>query len=383
MSRATETRIERRIGSGRTESGRIGLRWKVLFLFFLSALLTLVSVLGGIELARFVVSVARESSAGRLLKLLQRRIGVAELAAFTSLLFFSGYVLLLSRRSLAYFRETLARIDGVARGDLETPLPVRSADELGELAQNVNRMVASLKSAREEEGRVEQSKRELLTSVSHDLRTPLTALIGYLALITQGRYRDDEELRRFAEIARRQALKLQELVERLFEFNRLTSGDIVPETEEIDLGELTSQLAEEMHPVFEAAGMCCRHVLPPGRVVVRGDGHLLMRLFENLLQNAARYGRRGGEIEVSVRAEGECAYAAVTNDGEPIPPEDLDRIFERLYRVDGSRSASTGGSGLGLAIAKSIVDLHGGRISASSREGRTRFDVQLPLVRKT
>jgi signal transduction histidine kinase len=362
---------------------RVGLRWKILGLFFLSALLTLASVLAGIEVARAIVNIDRDGFLGRLLMFLRRRVGIVEVGAASSIVLFVGFVLLLSRRSMAYLQEMFTRVDGVARGDLQTPIPVRSKDELGELAANLNRMVASLKGSMEEERRAAQGNRELITSVSHDLRTPLTSIIGYLGLITAGKYRDAAERERFAGIARRKALALDELVERLFEYTRLSSGDVEAAADEIDLGELVSQLVEEMTPIFDVARMRCAAALPPERVCVRGDGRLLMRVLENLLQNAARYGRRGGRIHVSVRSEGGRAILAVANEGDPIPPGDLSRIFDRLYRADPSRSPSTGGSGLGLAIAKSIVELHGGTIRASSGEDTTLFEVELARFMKT
>lgn len=246
-----------------------------------------------------------------------------------------------------------------------------------QLAKDINRLVAQLKLAVEEERRSEQAKNDLITNVSHDLRTPLTSIIGYLGLIDQDRYKDELELRYYIQIAYQKVTRLNTLINDLFEYTRVQNTGLAITKIPINMAEMLGQLIVQFRLQLQEAQMECRSDVSMDKLMVLGDSNKLARVFENLLQNAIRYGKNGGYVDVSAREEDEHIVIDVTNYGEPIPSIDLPHIFERFYRIEKSRSEYTGGTGLGLAIAKGIIDLHEGSITAYSDSEKTIFTVKL------
>ncbi|MBW7461484.1 two-component sensor histidine kinase, partial [Paenibacillus sepulcri] len=189
-------------------------------------------------------------------------------------------------------------------------------------------------------------RNDLITGVSHDLRTPLTSVLGFLGYIEQDRYRDELELRQYVSIAYEKSLVLEKLIDDLFDYTRVTSSDIPLKLEQIDLVPFLQQLADESVPALEAAGMICRVHAPSATIIVEGDGELMLRLFENLMTNAIRYGRDGRYLDIELTEERGLTSVIFRNYGEPIPVSHLPHLFERFYRVEASRSKKTGGSGL-------------------------------------
>ena len=273
--------------------------------------------------------------------------------------------------------ELTAGLREIGEGRFDREIPVRGEGRLDEVAESINRMSRELHRSIEEERRAECTKNELITGVSHDLRTPLTSILGFLEVIEQDRYRDEVELRQYISIVYEKSLALRKLVDDLFEYTRISSG-LPLSRGRMDLAAFLRQLADEFAPDFENAAMVCRLNLPEGAADISADGALLARAFGNLLNNAVRYGNAGGYVEIGLRREGREWVIAVTNSGDPIPQEDLPYIFERFYRVERSRSKDTGGTGLGLAIVKSIIEAHGGTITARSGRYETTFEARLP-----
>ncbi len=285
---------------------------------------------------------------------------------------------LLTRRSIQRINRIIAGVRKMEQGKLETRIEVNSSDEIGYLAATINNMAGKLKQSIDEERQAEQAKRDLITSVSHDLRTPLTSIIGFQGLLMDRAHHSDEELERFAAIAHKKALRLQVLIDELFEYTKVNYSGYQLNRQNINLNELVGQIVEELYPVFDQAGMVCRTSVPGDRLMLWADGELLHRLLENLLNNAVKYGSEGVYVDVAVRSAPGAAVLTVTNYGPAIPPEALPHIFQRFYRVEQSRSRQTGGTGLGLAIAASIVQMHGGTIAADSGPNGTVFTIQLP-----
>jgi len=287
----------------------------------------------------------------------------------------------LTRKDLRYLEEISAGLKQIAGGNLSFTITKRSNDELGALADNINFMTTQLRETLEAERKAERSKNELVTNVSHDLRTPLTSIIGYLGLLSEGKYENEEQAKSFLAIANRKALRLKSLIEALFEYTKLNCGDIGLKFAEVDIGELIGQLIEENEPLFKEYEVVVKLTAPKWKILVSADGDKLVRVFDNLLSNAVKYGHAGKLVRVAVADEGDWVSVKVVNYGERIPAEDLPYIFERFYRVEKSRSGETGGTGLGLAITKQIVDLHGGVIFAESNEEETSFTVKLKKLR--
>ncbi|MEO3945428.1 HAMP domain-containing sensor histidine kinase [Gorillibacterium sp. CAU 1737] len=279
-----------------------------------------------------------------------------------------------------YYGKILRSVERVSSGDVRETIPVQQNNELTDLARGINGLVRRMHASLEEERRAEQTKNELITNMSHDLRTPLTSLMGYLELVDQDRYRDEVELRHYVAIANEKAVRLNELIRDLFDYTRMQNRQLPSERHPIDLAELAGQLLTEYRLSLLEQGMEGRMSRPAGMLQVLGDARQLTRVFENLLSNAMHYGKSGKFIDMTVRREGQTAVAEIINYGDPIPSVDLPYVFDRFYRVEKSRSEHTGGSGLGLAIAKGIIEGHGGSIEAQSDEGRTVFRFRLPLL---
>lgn len=351
-------------------------RWRFILLFILSGLLAVIGVFIALGLA---FTLYRLGILRRYFEDAYRAAGLPLIISFGISLFVVFFFLLTSRITL-YLEEISQAVSQISRGDWSVQIPRRYNDELGELAENINSMSRQLAESREEERRAEQAKTELITSVSHDLRTPLTSILGYLDLIAESDPTDSGEWQRYAGVARGKAERLQRLIDGLFEYTRLAYGDLEINCRPISLDSLLRQLAEEFVPILQQAGMEQVLHLPAGKVTVLADGDLLVRVFDNLYSNAIRYGHDARKLNVSLQEEDGRAIVQVENFGSPIPEQDLPHIFERLYRADKARSARVGGAGLGLAIAKQIVELHQGSISVKSDADSTVFTVCVPLA---
>lgn len=354
------------------------IRWRFILLFFLSLVLAAIATLLLLGLAGLLSSVEPFYSILRALSYSGLAVPAIILAG---LLCFVGFYVLLTSRVSRYLDEISLALRTIARGDLDVYVAKRGEDELGELAENVNNMALRLRAVVAEEKKLEEAKNELIAGVSHDLRTPLTSIIGYLELVVQQKYASEAEMRQYANIAHQKALRLQSLINELFEYTRLNHGGQINEWTVISLNDLLQQLVEEWTWQFEQAQMTIRLQLPADNVPVLADGNLLVRVFENLLANGIRYGQQGRYLDLALSVESDQAAVRVASYGELIPRDDWERVFVSFYRVDESRSVRGGGSGLGLAIAKQIVQLHNGSIEVRSTEiDGTVFTVKLPLA---
>ncbi len=306
-------------------------------------------------------------------------IGEQTLTVAAGFLLFLLYMIALNWRRFRYYARVNEAIRHIADGHFDAQVPVRQRNELSDIARSINLLVRQLKMSIEEERKAEQTKNELITNVSHDLRTPLTSIVGYLGLVDQDRYRDEVELRRYVQIAYEKSLHLNVLVSDLFEYTRMRHEDIPLRKVAFSLGEMLGQLLAEQRLVLEQAGMVGEIHYEDDAVRVYGDPDKLVRVFENLLSNAIAYGGSGKRLVIYLRKDAGEAAVEFVNYGEAIASSELPYLFDRFYRVDKSRTAQAGGSGLGLAIVKSIVELHGGSVGVVSDTSRTSFTVRLPL----
>lgn len=352
-------------------------------MFFISAGLAAITSLGLAFLAGVLYYSGRLPFSG-MLYLLHELFGVWPVVWVVGVILFIIYVLILSMRQIRYIEQIERSVQQMSLGQLDQTVPVRTRDELGKLAASINRMASRLKASMEEERQAVQAKQELVTNVSHDLRTPLTSIKGYLQYIHENRYKDEVELMYYVDVAYRKAQRLDRMVNDLFEYTRVAYGQLKLNRTQIDMMELLGQLCTEMRMYVREAGMEIALHGPQGaspaeRLLVWADGDKLVRVFENLISNAVQYGKEGKRIDIRLHGENGMAVARVINYGEPIPARDLPYIFDRFHRVDKSRSEQTGGTGLGLAIARNIAELHGGAIEASSDASETCFTVRIPL----
>lgn len=263
----------------------------------------------------------------------------------------------------------------IAEANFDKKAIEKDENELGKLTDSINAMIIQAQNAIEEERRAKQIKNDLVTNVAHDLRSPLTSILGYLNLINQDQYRDEIELRYYTQIVQSKAERLHHLITDLFEYTYVQNKEIRMANDPINIEEMVNQLAVQYRIQLHEAGMEIRQVSTAEDPITMGDGNKLARVFENLIQNAIRYGKEGKFLDISIMEQEGTIEIAISNYGQPIPSVDLPHIFDRFYRVEKSRSEYTGGAGLGLAIAKSIIEMHDGTIKVESSAGKTTFIV--------
>lgn len=292
------------------------------------------------------------------------------------------YFHLLTKNMADYLEQVSNGIDEIATGNFHKEIPVKGEDEFANIAEKLNVMTREIRLLIESERNYEKEKDALITNVAHDLRTPLTSVIGYLDLVRKKNEWEDEERNRYISIAYDKAKRLEKLIEDLFEFTKVGAERMQVHPTKIDFRRFMEQMLEEFYPSFEAADLECQFQMEMEDGMLMADGDLLARGIANLFSNAVKYGRDGKIIKVKVKEEREsqCVKLEIINFGEIISPEDLEHIFDKFFRGEGSRSTETGGSGLGLAIAKKVVLLHHGQISVSSDYKGTVFTVRLPYL---
>lgn len=222
----------------------------------------------------------------------------------------------------------------------------------------------------------EQRKNDLIVYLAHDLKTPLTSVIGYLTLLQDEPQISQEMRAHYTGIALKKAQRLEELINEFFDITRFNLTTLTLETEQINLSRMLEQIVSEFNPILEEKELRWQTDIEPG-IEILGDADKLARVFDNLIRNAVNYSYASSDIHFSARAEEDRVEISVRNHGRTIPPDKLEHIFEQFYRVDASRASATGGAGLGLSIAKEIVELHGGTISAESGEESIAFFVTL------
>ncbi len=353
------------------------LRWKLILAFFQSIVLSLITLFLLREVAYLLYLI---NGLRGIIKYANDSLGQIQIQIAVGCILFIIFFFLFFKKSIAYIEEISAALKRISKGDLESQIPIRSADEFAKLASDVNLMSQRLKDSIESERNAEKIKNELITSVSHDLRTPLTSIVGYLGLIVKDNYKSQEEFHYYADIAYQKSLRLSKLIDELFDFTQLNYGGIKIKPMEIDLSNFICQIAEEFFPILEGASMEYRLSVPDESVMVMVDGDLMARVFDNLFSNAVRYGSEGKYIDVLLEKNNENAIVKVINYGRCIPEKDLPFIFEKFYRTEYSRSDKTGGAGLGLAIAKNIIELHKGTIKVTSEKETTVFEISMQLI---
>ncbi|AWI04490.1 sensor histidine kinase [Clostridium drakei] len=267
----------------------------------------------------------------------------------------------------------------MASGDLDRIIKVDSKGDIKNLMKNINDIAEQLKDVTVEERRAQQTKTDLITNVSHDLRTPLTSIIGYLEIIDNDKYKDEVELRYYVNIAYEKAKGLNLLINDLFELTKMQNNTISLDKVDINLVQLLGQVVAYFEYQFKNANMESRVNFSDDKLIVNADARKLVRAIENLLSNAIKYGQEGFYVDITTKIEENMAVVQVINYGQSISSIELPHVFDRFYRVEKSRNSEIGGSGLGLAITKNIIELHQGIISAYSDNERTIFEFKLPV----
>ena len=328
-------------------------------------------------IARYIEDAGKLNRLAELL--LSMNAAVVLVYVVSGILLFSVTFLLLQEPSIRYISHISDAIQNISEGDLNTTIDVIGDDEFSSMAANLNKMAEDIRQLMEKERESERTKNELITNVAHDLRTPLTSIIGYLELLAGNTRIDPEMQHKYIEIAYGKSKRLEKLIEDLFGFTKLNYGKMSMHVAQLDLVKLLGQLLEEAYPNFAEKNLSYDLQSNVPAKMISADGNLLARLFDNLIGNAIKYGADGKRVLVQIFAGEEVVTVSVTNYGYVIPPDELPLIFNKFYRVERSRSSSTGGTGLGLAIAKEIVDMHGGTIGVTSDLNGTVFTVKLQV----
>ncbi|MCI8561120.1 MAG: HAMP domain-containing histidine kinase [Dorea sp.] len=267
--------------------------------------------------------------------------------------------------------------DGIENIISESNEPVHLITELKPIEIRLNEIKATLRRQELESVESEQKKNDLVLFLAHDLKTPLTSVVAYLTMLDGHPDMNSQEREKYIHIALEKSMRLGDLINEFFDITRYNLQDIELEPVEINLTLMLEQLADELYGVLLEKQLSCE-VAVEENLEVYGDPDKLARVFDNILRNAIAYCYGNTKILIGAKQKGRDVEITFTNKGDKIPGAMLQTIFEKFYRVDGSRSSGTGGAGLGLAIAKEIVELHGGRVMAKSDDLKTQFIVTLP-----
>lgn len=287
---------------------------------------------------------------------------------------------LIRRYRQMQLRHIIDELHYIANGHFDHRIPFRVSGDVQRVVDSVNALVDSVINSMNEERAIEKSKDELITNVSHDIRTPLTSIIGYLGLIEDKQYHSEDDLLKYTHTAFLKSKQMKSLVDDLFEYTKVRQTDTPLSLTNINLAAMLEQLGASFELEAQKKGMTIGAENSSETMMMEADPEKLVRVFNNLVSNALKYGDGGKHINlVANQLSPTELEVRVTNDGPKIPKESLNMIFERFYRVEESRSKETGGTGLGLAIAQSIVALHGGYIYVESDDALTSFVIHLPV----
>ena len=320
-------------------------------------------------------------STGRLVRHLSRDTLVSFMlvTVIATICFFIIYFLLFIKRIVKDMTYISDRIIDIADGKSDEKIIIERQDEIGEIAGRINEMTEQTNQLITSERDALQSNKDLIACVAHDLRTPITSVKGYLDLALDTKHYDLEQRQKYVRIAQTKANRLEYLIHDLFNYTKLTSGEITLHRSKIDLVQLVEQMVEEFYPLFQEEELECTTKYNISYLEMNMDGELIARAVQNLLSNAIKYGKDGKHVYVELECLEQEVQIRVTNYGLVIPEESIKHLFDKFYRVERSRNVKTGGTGLGLNIAQEIVHLHGGRIQVTSGASGTCFTIALPL----
>ncbi|CDF73896.1 sensor histidine kinase [Lactobacillus acidophilus] len=289
------------------------------------------------------------------------------------------YWRLIRRYHQMQLRHVISELHYIANGHFDHRINFRVRPELQRVVDSINSLVDSTVNSINEERAIEKSKDELITNVSHDIRTPLTSIIGYLGLLKTG-ISSKEDQQKYVDIAYTKAEQMKSLADDLFEYTTLKSTSTKLNLNELHIYSMLEQVAAGFELEAEKKGIDIEIEARPKNLTIQADAEKLVRVYNNLISNAFKYGTGATKIKLVANLVNKSEVELrVENNGEPIPVSAQKKIFDRFYRVETSRNTKTGGTGLGLSITKSVVDLHHGTIRCQSDENWTSFIICLPL----
>jgi len=267
----------------------------------------------------------------------------------------------------------------IATDNLTKQVKIKVNPDLQSIVDSFNLLISNMNRRAEEQKQSEESKDELISNVSHDIRTPLTSVIGYLGLIESKNFNDLGQILKYTHIAYKKSLEMQNLVNSLFEYANVQHATSRLNMTKFDMAQMLDQLSADFELEANKRGMEIIVNSIPDKILMKGDTEKLGRVFNNLIMNALKYGKGATHIWLTAEKKDKEVVVTVANNGQPIPEDSLKHVFDRFYRVEDSRSKKTGGTGLGLAIAQSMIQLHGGTIAVTSDDAKTSFISHFPI----
>ena len=313
------------------------------------------------------------------------------IAIFTILLLII-YFILISNKFVTYVREIISGVERMKSGDLMEEIPVRGEDEFSEIAASINEMRHNLYETMEAQKAVEKTKDELITNVAHDLRTPLTSILGYLDLLTQGDFLTEEQKQKYLGIVSSKAKQLETLVKDLFDYTRYDRNKVKIKKEILDLNLFVPQLVDEFYPSFMDHQLECRTDFYEGALNIEGNGELLARAIGNLISNAIKFSHKDTVVMVHVKIQdvadenktgegnGKEVLVTVSDRGCGIKKEDQGKLLNEATHFTTFGTNSEEGSGLGLLLCKDFVSKNHGRLWFTSEEGiGSNFNFTIPI----
>lgn len=329
----------------------------------------------GDQIVRFLVTFFHFDSSGALIIYqLVIRNNMDTILLVVTLIFLVILFRLSVSKFTKYFDENSAGMNKLVD---ESNHEIALSPELDFMEIKLNQIKDKLEKQRKSVLDAEQRKNDLVVYLAHDIKTPLTSVIGYLSLLDEAPDMPPEQKAKYVGITLEKAYRLEQLINEFFEITRFNLQTVVLNQEKINLLFMLQQMADEFYPTLTPQGKQVSVSVPEG-LTLWGDADKLARVFNNILKNAIAYSYENSVIDISARHQNENIVITFTNRGNPIPKERLETIFEKFFRLDTSRSTNTGGAGLGLAIAKEIVNAHGGNVFVQSDAEKTAFTVVLP-----
>lgn len=278
-------------------------------------------------------------------------------------------------KRVSYISKIKSSVRVIAEGDFSNRVPLKYKNELRELAEDINSMASELE-------KEDKKRSEFLTNISHDLRTPLTTILGYIDMIKKDKYDSKEQLRKYIDVMERKGVFLKNMLDDFFQYSKLSSKDINLNLQMLELNELGRQILEDEESAFEEKSLYLSMKLCNESVNIYGDPELFIRAINNLLSNALKYSKGNSKVVILISKEkiNNINYGAISISNIPkesVSEEEINSFFERLYKKDTSRHEE--GSGLGLSIVKDIVKRHGGFVKGYKEEEKLVFKIYMKI----
>lgn len=280
-------------------------------------------------------------------------------------------------KRIKYLKYIINKVGSITNENFIEELEFKGNDEIADLANSINIMSNRLKENYEKEKKVEKAKNELIIAVSHDLRTPLTSIIGYLELLNDDRFLYEDVQKDYLNIAYEKSISLKKIINELFEFTKLNNDIATLEKIPFNIATLVNQIVGEQIPFFKERNIEVAIESTVQELYCEIDIQKMVRVLENIVKNAEKYSFPNTIFKVSMMEIDNNIKISFENTGENINKDELEKIFEKMYRLDKSRTGETEGSGLGLAISKKIIELHNGKLWAECNNNTIQFNILL------